>query len=79
MAEIGLVQFARTAMSILKETIPEFRTKFSKHVFSQPQLLAVLSLMRYEDWTFRETEVRLAGHRELRDALELKKSPDHRL
>lgn len=77
MAEIGLVQFARTAMSVLKETLPEFRTKLSKHIFSQPQLLAVLCLMRYEDWTFREAEVRLAEHRELREALELKKVPDH--
>lgn len=77
MAEIGLVQFAQTAMMVLKETIPEFRTKFSKRIFSQPQLLAVLCLMRYEDWTFRETEVRIGEHRELREALELKKTPDH--
>lgn len=77
MAEIGLVQFARTAMSVLKETVPPFRTKFSKHVFSQPQLLAVLCLMRYEDWTFRETEVRLSEHRELCEALELKTVPDY--
>jgi len=28
--------------------------------FTQPQLLAILCLMRYEDWTFREAEVRLA-------------------
>ena len=36
-----------------------------------PQLLAVLCLMRYEDWTFREGEVRLREHRELRQALQL--------
>jgi hypothetical protein len=77
MPEIGLVQFARTAMSVLKEKIPEFRTMFSKHVFSQPQLLAILCLMRYEDWTFRETEVRLREHGELCAALELARVPDH--
>src|SRR5215207_1038695 len=77
MAEIGLVHFARTAMGVLKETLPQFRTKFSKHIFSQPQLLAILCLMRYEDWTFREAEVRLKEHRELCEALELKKVPDH--
>jgi hypothetical protein len=77
MAEIGLVLFARTAMSVLKETVPEFRTKFSKRVFSQPQLLAILCLMRYEDWTFRETEVRLKEHRELCEALEIEKVPDY--
>lgn len=77
MAEIGLVQFARTAMTVLKETVPQFRTKFSKHIFSQPQLLAILCLMRYEDWTFRQAEVRLAEHRELCAALELTSVPDH--
>lgn len=77
MPEIGLVQFAHTAMSVLKEKIPEFRTKFSKHVFSQPQLLAILCLMRYEGWTFRETKVRLREHGELCAALELARVPDH--
>src|SRR5207249_10827595 len=32
---------------------------FGKHQFIQPQLLAILCLMRYEDWTFRETEMQL--------------------
>jgi hypothetical protein len=39
--------------------LPAQRTKFSKRQFSQRQLLAVLCLMRYEDWAFREAEVRL--------------------
>jgi len=35
--------------------------------------------MRYEDWTFRKAEVRLAEHSELRRALGLRRSvPDHR-
>jgi transposase-like protein DUF772 len=50
---------------------------FSKHQFTQPQLLAVLCLMRYEDWTFRETEVRLREHRELRETLKLSSVPDY--
>jgi hypothetical protein len=33
--------------------------------------------MRYEDWTFRETEVRLQEHVELRRALGLKQAPDY--
>ena len=32
--------------------------------------------MRYEDWTFREAEVRLGEHRELRQALGLVSVPD---
>ena len=43
----------------------------------QPQLLAVLCVMRFEDWTFREAEVRLSEHSELRGALELDPVPDH--
>jgi transposase len=39
-------------------------------------LLAILCLMRYEDWTFREAEVRLQEHRELRQILGLKSVPD---
>jgi len=34
-------------------------------------------LMRYEDWTFRETEIRLQEHIELRMALGLKQTPDY--
>jgi hypothetical protein len=33
--------------------------------------------MRYEDWTFREAEVRLAQHQELRTALGLQRVPDY--
>ena len=59
MAEVGLVRFARLALKIGQAVLPAQRTKFSKRQFAQPQLLAVLCLMRYEDWTFREAEVRL--------------------
>jgi IS5 family transposase len=54
-----------------------YRSPFSKRQFTQPQLLAVLCLMRYEDWTFRETEVRLREHGELRRALQLRSVPDY--
>jgi IS5 family transposase len=77
MAEIGLVRFARLALQVGQAVLPAQRTKFSKHLFTQPQLLAVLCLMRYEDWTFREAEVRLREHRELRSALQLKSVPDY--
>jgi hypothetical protein len=33
--------------------------------------------MRFEDWTFREAEVRLAEHSDLRRALGLERVPDH--
>jgi len=77
MAEVGLVRFARVALEVAEAVLPDYRTKFSKRTFTQPQLLAVLCLMRYEDWTLRRTEVRLAEHGELRKALGPRKAPDH--
>ncbi len=77
MAEIGLLPFARVALQVASRVLSPYRSRFSKHQFTQPQLLAVLCLMRYEDWTFRETEVRLREHGELRAALQLQSVPDY--
>jgi hypothetical protein len=77
MAEVGLVRFGQVALDVTQATVPRYRTTFSKHQFTQPQLLAILCLMRYEDWTFREAEVRLAEHSELRRALRLHSVPDY--
>jgi hypothetical protein len=77
MAEVGLLPFARVALQVAARVLPPYRSRFSKHQFTQPQLLAVLCLMRYEDWTFREAEVRLREHGELRQALQLRSVPDY--
>jgi hypothetical protein len=50
---------------------PRYRSRFRKRLFNQPQLLAILCLMRYE-----RAEVRLSEHRELRQALGLASVPD---
>ncbi|HVB35627.1 MAG TPA: transposase [Candidatus Acidoferrales bacterium] len=71
MAQVGLLPFARIALQVSRAVRPRYRSRFSKHQFSQPQLLAILCLMRYGDWTFREAEVRLGEHCELRQALGL--------
>ena len=76
MAEVGLLPFARIALQVSRAVLPRYRSRFSKHQFTQPQLLAILCLMRYEDWTFREAEVRLGEHRELRQTLGLTSVPD---
>ena len=68
--------FARTALEVATAVLPRYRSRFSKHQFTQPQLLAVLCLMRYEDGTFRETEVRLREQGELRKVLKLQSVPD---
>jgi len=41
-------------LKVSQAMLPAQHSKFSKRLFTQPQLLAVLCLMRYEDWTFRE-------------------------
>jgi hypothetical protein len=76
MAEVGLLPFARIALQVCRAVLPRYRSRFSKHQFTQPQLLSILCLMRYEDWTFREAEIRLGEHRELRQTLGLSSVPD---
>jgi hypothetical protein len=76
MAEIGLLPFACIAVQVCRAVLPRYRSRFNKHQFTQPQLLATLCQMRYEDWTFCEAEVRLGEHRELRQALGLVSVPD---
>src|SRR5258708_33222737 len=56
MAEVGLLPFARVALEVATQVLPPYRTRFSKHQFTQPQLLAVLCLMRYEHWNLRATQ-----------------------
>lgn len=77
MAEVGLVLFAMTALEVMNEVLPPYGSKYSKHTFTQPQLMTILCLMRFEDWTFREAEVRLTEHSDLRWALGLEQVPDH--
>jgi hypothetical protein len=77
MAEVGLVIFAKTALAVMNEVVAPYGSKYSKHTFTQPQLMTILCLMRFEDWTFREAEVRLAEHSDLRAALGLERAPDH--
>ena len=77
MPEVGLVRFGQVALDVAQATAPRYRTAFSKHQFTQPQLLAILCLMRYEDWTYREAEVRLAEHSKLRRTLRPRSVPDY--
>jgi hypothetical protein len=51
MAEIGPVQCVRVARKVAEAAVPQYRSPFSTHTFTQPRLLASLSLMRDEDWT----------------------------
>ena len=48
------MRFARLALEVSRTVLPARGAKSSKRQFTQSQLLAVLCLMRYENWTFRE-------------------------
>jgi len=54
-----------------------YRSRFSKQQFTQPQLLAALCLMRYEDGTFREAEVGLNERQEWRAVWNLQAVRDY--
>lgn len=73
---IGLVQFARVAREVAEAALPRYRSPFSTQTFTQPSLRAILCLIRFEDWTSREAEVRLREHAELRIALGIERVPD---
>jgi hypothetical protein len=76
MAQVRLLPFARIALQVSRAVFPRYRSRFGKQQFNQPQLLAILCRIPYEDWTLPEAEVRLGGHRELRQALGLGSVPD---
>jgi hypothetical protein len=75
MAEVGLVRLARVAREVAESVLPWVVLPRSKRLYTQPQLVAIFCLMRYEGWTYREAVVRLAEHRELREALHLARMP----
>ncbi len=67
----------KVAVEVGEEVIAPDRHKFSPQRCTQPQLSAVLCLMRYEDWTLRASERRLNAHSELSQPLRVKQTPDH--
>jgi hypothetical protein len=71
------VKFAAIALQVGQAALLAYRSIFSTRQLTQPQLLAILCLMRYEEWTFREAEVRMAEHTELHTALRLLHVPDY--
>jgi hypothetical protein len=52
MGEVGFLPFARVAVKVCRVVTPRFRGRFSKRQFTQPQVLTIACLTRYEDWAF---------------------------
>jgi hypothetical protein len=68
---------ACTALSIAREALPAYSSKFSRKDFTQHQHFALLVLREFLKTDYRGLETMLHDWSDLRDALGLKKVPDH--
>ena len=68
---------ARTALATAQAALPAYASRFSRKDFTQPQLFATLVVREFLKQDYRGTEQFLRDGSELRDALGLKKVPDH--
>jgi hypothetical protein len=67
----------RAAVAVAAEALPVYSSKFSKHDFTQHQLFALLTLRAFLKTDYRGLEALLRDWSDLRQALALKKVPDH--
>jgi hypothetical protein len=68
---------ARMALSVARESIPAFPSRFSPRRYSQHQLFALLALREFLKVDYRGLEQILKEWAELRAVLGLAKVPDH--
>jgi hypothetical protein len=68
---------ALTALATAKIALLPYSSKFSRHDYTQHQLFALLTLREFLKTDYRGLEEILRDWAELRDALGLKKVPDH--
>jgi hypothetical protein len=68
---------ARMALSVARESIPAYSSKYSRKDFTQHQHFALLALREFLKTDYRGLEQMLKEWAELREVLGLKKVPDH--
>ena len=68
---------ARTALATAKLALLPYSSRFSRHDYTQQPLFALLTLREFLKVDYRGLEAILHDWSELRDALGLKKVPDH--
>ena len=71
------ILLAREAMRVGQLALPAYRSRFSKHDFTQPQLFALLVLRQFLRPDYRGRTTLLSEWRELRAALRLTKVPHY--
>ena len=70
-----LLQFTRTCLHLAPQQLPPYSSKFSKHTFTQPQLVTLYCLKLKLRATYRELIDWLEEMPRLREALGLKRLP----
>jgi hypothetical protein len=68
---------ARIALSVARDSIPAYSSKFSPRRYTQHQLFALLALREFLKVDYRGLEQILKEWAELRDTLGLDEVPDH--
>ena len=71
------IRVARMAFAVTTRQLSRYRTRFSRHDFRWPQLVACLLVREFFQLDYRGTELLLREFRELRRALCLRRVPDH--
>lgn len=71
------LKLARMALSVARESIPAYSSKFSRKDFTQHQHLALVALREFLKVDYRGLEQILREWAELRGVLGLTKVPDH--
>lgn len=72
----ALLSFVQEAHSIVSKRLDKYSCKYSKKVFTQPQLV-VLNLLRIrEGWTYQETEEKLEVMDTIQHELKLRRIPN---
>jgi hypothetical protein len=77
MKDQSLLAVAQRAYQVAQRAMPAFRSKFSKKIFTQPQLLAALILRAYLRQTYREAEAWWVATDRVRGLLQIRQPPDH--
>ena len=77
MRESRYVTMARIAHTICKQSLPTYSHKKSPHHYTFPQLAACVLLMVYLNYSYRDMEEWLMATDQVRETLELKRTPDY--
>ena len=72
-----LLAFARLAFVVAERVLPLYAHNFAQKRYTQPQLLACLLVKEYLNLDYRSAEEVLDASTGLRDALGLKRAPNH--